>query len=81
MNAREIVDKVIELANLAANVIPSAALIGKGAEIGSKVIDIIDDLGEDIAPDQQAAAQAARANLALAVKAKAARVSDKLRGN
>ena len=80
MDIRSLIDGITKVANIAATVIPGAGLVGKGAEIGGKILDVIDGLQEHATPDQQPAMQAARAKLAEAVKAKAKSTSDRLRG-
>lgn len=73
----ELIDRAIELAKAAAPLVPA---LGAGALIAEKVVDIIDGLGDEIPADKQTEAQAARALLADAVRAKAAATSDRLRG-
>lgn len=80
MDMRSLIDGVVKVANMASAIIPGAGLVGKGAEIGGKIIDIIDGLKEHADPSQQAEMQAARATLSAAVKAKAKSTSDRLRG-
>lgn len=80
MDMRSLIDGVVKVANIASNVIPGAGLVGKGAAIGGKIMDLIDDLKKHATPDQQAEMQAARAKLSDAVKAKAKSTSDRLRG-
>lgn len=80
MDISALVGKVTGVATSLASMIPGMNIITGGVELGKKVIDIIDELGDDIPLDQQAEAQAARAALAEAVKAKAAATSDRLRG-
>ncbi len=80
MDLRALVDGVVKVANLASGLIPGAGFVGKGVEIGTKIIGIIDELGDDIPLDQQDEARAARAALSDAVKAKAAATSARLRG-
>lgn len=80
MNIKSLIDGVISLANMASTVIPGAGLVAKGAQIGEKIIGIIDDLKEHADPAQQPQMQEARAKLAEVVKAKAAATSARLRG-
>jgi hypothetical protein len=80
MDIRDLVNKIVAVADAASMVIPQAGLIGKGVAIGEKIIDIIDDLGDDIPLDQQAEAQAARAKIAEATKAKVAATTKRMRG-
>lgn len=80
MDVRKVIDQVLAVADTVADYLPKGELIDKGVEIGRKVIDIIDDLGESIPLDKQEEAQAVRKKLADAVTAKAGRVSDRLRG-
>lgn len=80
MDIRSLVDGVVKVAKLAAGIIPGANLVAGGAEIGGKILDIMDDLKADADPDQQAEMQEARAELSAAVKAKAAATSARLRG-
>ena len=80
MDIRSLVDGVVKVADLASNFIPGAGLVGKGVEIGTKIIGIIDELGDDIPLDQQDEVKAARKTLSDAVKAKAKATSDRLRG-
>lgn len=78
---RSLIHAVGNLADMASAVIPGAGLVSKGADIGEKIIGIIDDLKAE-APElsQQAELQARRNKLSTAVKAKAAATSDRLRG-
>jgi hypothetical protein len=80
MNIRSLIDSVINVAHVASSVIPGAGLVAEGAQIGEKIIDIIDGLTAHAEPDQQPAMQEARTKLAEAVKAKAAATSARLRG-
>ncbi len=80
MDIRSLIDGVVKVADMASNFIPGAGLVGKGVEIGTKIIGIIDDLGDDIPIDKQAEVQEARATLAATVKAKAVATSSRLRG-
>lgn len=80
MDIRSTIDKALALADTVADYIPGGELVDKGVAIGKKVLEIIDDLGEDIPLDKQEEVQATRAKLAEAVAAKADRVSDRLRG-
>lgn len=79
-NIRGLLETVTKLANMASVVLPQAKLVGSAAQIGGKIIDIIDDLSANAEPDQQAEMQAARKKLSDAVKAKAASTSARLRG-
>lgn len=74
---RALLDKALDMAKLASPLIP---VLGTGAAIGEKIIDLIDSFGEDIPIDKQAEAQAARAELAAKVRAKAQDTSSRLRG-
>lgn len=80
MGIKDLIDGVIKVAHIASGVIPGAGMIEQGAQIGGKIIDIIDGLTAHADPSQQAEMQAARATLAEAVKAKAAATSARLRG-
>lgn len=80
MDIRSLIDGVVKVANLASAVIPGAKLVAGGAEIGGKILDILDGLKADADPSQQAEMQAAREKLSAAVKAKAKATSDRLRG-
>jgi hypothetical protein len=44
MNIRSLIDSVINVAHIASSVIPGAGLVAEGAQIGEKIIDIIDGL-------------------------------------
>lgn len=77
---RDLIDGVIKVAHVASSVIPGAGLVEQGAEIGGKIVDIIDGLTAHAEPDQQAAMQEARKQLSDVVKAKAAATSSRLRG-
>ena len=81
MDIRAIVNKVLTLADSVNDFLPASGLTQKGIDLARKVDDLIGTLGADIPLDQQAEAQAARAQLAAKVKAKAAATSDRLRGN
>ncbi len=76
-NISDLLDEAIALAKMAAPLLPA---LGAGAAIGEKIIDLIDSFDDDIPVDQQAEAQAARAELADAVRAKAAATSARSRG-
>lgn len=78
---RSLIHAVGDLADMASNVIPGAGLVAKGADIGEKIVGIIDDLTAE-APElaQQAELQDRRRKLTDAVKAKAAATSSRLRG-
>ena len=80
MDIRDLLATVTKLANVAAVVIPQAKLVGGAANLGTKVLDIIDDLKDQGDPADQAAMQAARKTLSDAVRAKAAATSARLRG-
>lgn len=80
MDIRAIIAKIADVADLASAIIPQAGLVKGGVELGEKIIDLIDSIGDDIPVDQQAEAQEARRKLAEAVKAKAAATSSRLRG-
>ena len=80
MDIRELLAAATKLADVAATVLPQAKLVGGAAQIGTKIIDVIDGLKEHADPSQQAEMQAARAKLAEAVKAKAKATSARLRG-
>lgn len=71
---------VTKLANVASVVIPQAKLVGSAAQMGGKILDIIDGLKDQGNPADQAAMQDARKTLSDAVKAKAAATSNRLRG-
>jgi hypothetical protein len=74
-----LIDSVLGVAKKLSPLIPT---LSNGVALGEKVIDLIDDLKSD-APDQRTAAQmdADREALSDRVKAKAAKTSDRLRGN
>lgn len=80
MNIRSLIDSAIQLAHVAAAVIPGAGLAEDGLKIGQKIIDVIDGLKAHADPTQQPALQEARATLAETVKAKAKATSARLRG-
>lgn len=77
MDTSKLIDQAIALAKMAAPLIPA---LGAGAAIAEKIEGIIDDLGEEIPLDKQGEAQAARAQLAAAVKAKVAATTKRMRG-
>lgn len=74
---RALLDKALEMAEMAGPLIP---VVGTGAAIGGKIIDLIDSFGNEIPIDKQAEAQKVRSELAKAVKAKASATSARLRG-
>lgn len=80
MDLRDMLATVTKLANIAAVVLPQAKIVGGAAQMGGKILDIIDGLQEHADPAQQAEMQAARKKLSDAVKAKAAETSARLRG-
>ena len=80
MSIPTIIDEIVKVSHLVGNVIPGAGLIGTGASIAKKLIELMDDLDEEATPEQQDAMQAARRVLSDAVKSKAAATSDRLRG-
>lgn len=81
MDISALTEKIMSMGSSLASMIPGANIVSGGIELGKKVIDIIDELGDDIPLEQQEEAQAVRAALAEAVKAKAAATSDRLRGH
>ena len=81
MDIKAIVNKVLSLADTVNDYLPAAPITQGAIDLGHKVVDLVDSIGDDIPLDQQAAAQATRAELAAAVKAKAAATSSRLRGH
>lgn len=81
MNIGDIVAKVLSLADTVNDYLPGAPLTQGAIDLGHKVMDLVDSIGDEIPLDKQADAQAARAALAETVKAKAKATSDRLRGN
>lgn len=80
MDIRDMLATVTKLANIASVVLPQAKMVGGAAQMGGKILDIIDGLKDHADPAEQAELQEARAKLATAVKAKAAATSARLRG-
>lgn len=80
MDMKKLIAGIVQVADMAAVVLPQAKLVGGAAQMGGKILDVIDGLKDQGDSDDQAAMQEARAKLATAVKAKAAATSDRLRG-
>jgi len=76
----KIIGDVLKLADSVNGYLPMSGTTQLGIDLGKKVIDIIDTVGDDIPLDKQGEAQEARAKLAASVKAKAAATSARLRG-
>lgn len=79
-NIKDIVAKVLNLADSVNEYLPGAPLTQGAIDLARKVGDLVDTIDDEIPLDQQAQAKAARAQLAEAVKAKAASTSNRLRG-
>lgn len=77
---KKIFTTVLTLADSVNDYLPGAAVSQGAINLARKMGDVIDSFGDDIPLEQQGAAQAARKQLAEAVKAKAAATSDRLRG-
>lgn len=77
---RSIVDKVLDVADTVNDFLPGAPLTQGAIDLGRKVEDLVDSVGDHIPLDKQGEAQEIRAKLAATVKAKAAATSDRLRG-
>jgi len=77
---RSIVQSVASLAHMAANFVPGAGMVEAAANIGGKVLDLVDAVSAHADPADQPALQAARAALAAKVTAHAKATSDDLRG-
>lgn len=79
---KELINDLATLADTAATVLPQASIAGGAARIGSKIIEIIDDLKHH-APDVQSAdtLDEAHAKLMAAVTTKASDLSKRLRGD
>ena len=78
---KTLINKLAEVADLAATVLPQASLAGGAMRIGSKLIDIVDDLKHH-APDAETSDQLEEAHkkLTAMVTAKSQATSDRLRG-
>lgn len=78
---KSLIDDLTKLADTAATVLPQASIAGGAMRIGSKIIDIIDDL-KPHAPDGEAvdALDDAHDKLMTAVSKKSGDVSRRLRG-
>lgn len=80
MTIKDMLATVTKLANIASVVLPQAKIVGGAADLGGKILDIIDGLKDQGDPAEQADMQLARDKLATAVKAKAKATSARLRG-
>ncbi len=80
MDMKALIAGIVKVADMASVVLPQAKIVGGAANMGGKILDIIDGLKDQAEPAQQAEMQAARDKLATAVKAKAAATSARLRG-
>ncbi len=80
MDMKAMLETVTKLANIASVVLPGAKVVGGAANMGGKILDIIDGLKTQGDPAEQADMQLARDKLATAVKAKAKATSARLRG-
>jgi len=80
MDMKALIAGIVQVADMASVVLPQAKIVGGAANMGGKILDIIDGLRGQGSLEDQAALQEARAKLATAVKAKAATTSARLRG-
>lgn len=80
MNLENLLADVTKLAYTVSAIIPQAGLVEGAAKIGTKVLEIIDDVSKVAPIDNQQQMQQARAELAAKVKTHAASTSSDLRG-
>ncbi len=80
MDMKALIAGIVKVADMASVVLPQAKIVGGAANMGGKILDIIDGLRGQGTLEDQAELQAARTKLATAVKAKAAATSARLRG-
>ena len=80
MDMKALIAGIVKVADMASVVLPQAKIVGGAANMGGKILDIIDGLRGQGSLEDQAALQEARAKLATAVKAKASATSARLRG-
>lgn len=80
MDFRSIINTVESLAHSVSGFIPGAGMVEGAAEIGGKVLDVIDAVSAHADPSDQPRLQAARKDLAAKVTAHAKSTSSRLRG-
>jgi hypothetical protein len=80
MDAKELFDKALAVADSVNDFLPMSGLSQGAIDLARKTEDLIGSFGDKIPIEKQAEAQAVRAALAEKVKAHAKSTSDSLRG-
>lgn len=80
MDIRDIVNKIGEVADMVDDYIPQAGLVKGGAQVANGLLDVLDGLKKDAPDPTTAEAIEQHRQKVIAVQAKAAATSDRLRG-
>jgi hypothetical protein len=82
MDLKKLIDEIAQVASTAAIVLPGAGIVGGAARIGSKLIEVIEDLHPH-APDAESAGklETAHDQLTAIVTRKSGDLSNRLRGH